>query len=80
MNIDVKRIPDIGIAGGGHVFSADEDDVFECPQQVAALRLTYTFTHDEMTDTDDGMRVTMFLTRDEAHEFATALVECVCDA
>lgn len=80
MNIDVRRLPDVGIAAGGHAFSAEDDDYFECPQQVAAIRMRFSFQVDEITeDAEGGMTVTMYLTRDEAHDFATGLVDCTCD-
>lgn len=79
MNINVKRLADAGIASGGHAFSADDDDYFECPQQVAALRMTFSFVAEDVSETAEGMSVAMFMTRDEAHEFAEALVACVCD-
>lgn len=77
MNINVQRVVDAGIALGGHAL--DDDDVFECPQQVSAIRFTFSFAHAEVQDEGDEMRVVMFLTRDEAHDFSSALTDCLCD-
>jgi len=77
VNIDVKRMVDAGVAAGGHALS--DDGVFECPQQVSAIRFTFSFKAEEVQDTDDGMAVVMFLTRDEAHDFSEALTDCLCD-
>lgn len=78
MNIDVKRVPGAGVANGGHALS--EDIAFACPQEVAALRLTYTFSVEELREGPDGdLSATIYMTRDEAHEFASALVDCTCD-
>lgn len=78
MNIDVKRLPDAGMAQGG--IGLDDELAISCPQRVAALRFTFSFDANEIRETDDGEFVAMLhLTRDEAHEFATAITDCTCD-
>lgn len=77
MNIDVKRMVDAGVALGGHAL--DDELVFECPHQVSAIRFTVSFDAEEVQEDADGMRVVMFLTRDDAHDFSTALADCLCD-
>lgn len=77
MNINVKRMPGAGIAVGGHIFG--DDDGFEAPFDVAAIRLRVEFAEDEIQDEGDGMFITLMLTRDEAHAMGTAMVDCLCD-
>lgn len=78
MNIAVDRLPLAGIAQGG--IALGEDIAVACPQQVAALRFTFSFGRDEIQESAEGeLFATLFLTRDEAHEFATAITDCTCD-
>ena len=68
IKFNLERVPDAGIALGGHCFS--EDFGFSCDQQVAALKFTVR------VDDEDFI---CWLTRDEAFELSLAISETLCD-